>query len=84
MDFGLARGATEAGSLKPELIGTMAYLSPEQVIRLGADGRSDVCSLGTVLYECLVGEPPFSGETNRFSIASFTRFLNRRDWSARR
>jgi ABC-type transport system substrate-binding protein len=63
MDFGLARGATESRITKTgTLIGTMAYLSPEQVTAGSIDGRSDIYSLGTVLYECLVGEPPFSGE----------------------
>ena len=63
MDFGLARGATESRITKTgTLIGTMAYLSPEQVTAGVIDGRSDIYSLGTVLYECLVGEPPFSGE----------------------
>lgn len=67
MDFGLARhhgsdsGLTRTGNLP----GTLAYLSPEQVEEGGADepldGRSDLYSLGTVLYECLAGEPPFSG-----------------------
>ncbi|MEK6286897.1 MAG: ABC transporter substrate-binding protein [Acidobacteriota bacterium] len=63
MDFGLARAATESRITKTgTLIGTMAYLSPEQVTASGIDGRSDIYSVGTVLYECLVGEPPFSGE----------------------
>ncbi len=63
MDFGLARAATESRITKTgTLIGTMAYLSPEQVTASGVDGRSDIYSVGTVLYECLVGEPPFSGE----------------------
>jgi ABC-type transport system substrate-binding protein len=64
MDFGLARAATESRLTKSgTLVGTLAYLSPEQVVASKeVDGRSDIYSLGTVLYECLVGEPPFSGE----------------------
>jgi len=62
MDFGLALGAasrrlTHSGNLP----GTLSYLSPEYVLALDLDGRSDLYSLGTILYECLVGEPPFVG-----------------------
>ncbi len=63
MDFGLARGATESRITKTGTIaGTLSYMSPEQVAASGLDHRSDIYSLGTVLYECLTGEPPFSGE----------------------
>jgi ABC-type transport system substrate-binding protein len=64
MDFGLARAATENRLTKTgTLLGTISYLSPEQVVSKDVDGRSDVYSLGTVLYECLTSEPPFTGET---------------------
>ncbi len=63
MDFGLAHTTTESRLTKTgTLVGTMAYLSPEQVASRAFDGRSDIYSLGVVLYECLVGEPPFIGE----------------------
>ncbi len=63
MDFGLALSATEDRLTKTgTLVGTVAYLSPEQVTSRSFDGRSDIYSLGTVLYECLAGEPPFTGE----------------------
>jgi ABC-type transport system substrate-binding protein/serine/threonine protein kinase len=63
MDFGLARGATESKITKSGTIaGTLSYMSPEQVAASGVDHRTDIYSLGTVMYECLVGEPPFSGE----------------------
>jgi len=63
MDFGLARSTTESRLTKTgTLVGTVAYLSPEQVASRSFDGRSDIYSLGVVLYECLVGEPPFTGE----------------------
>jgi serine/threonine-protein kinase len=70
-DFGLARAVT-AGSQTATwgaptgtntLIGTVAYLSPEQVEKGYADQRSDVYAAGIVLYECLTGLQPFSGET---------------------
>ncbi len=63
MDFGLAHTASESRLTKTgTLVGTVAYLSPEQVVSRAFDGRSDIYSLGVVLYECLVGEPPFTGE----------------------
>jgi ABC-type transport system substrate-binding protein len=63
MDFGLAHATTESRLTKTgTLVGTVAYLSPEQVSSRAFDGRSDIYSLGVVLYECLVGEPPFTGE----------------------
>jgi ABC-type transport system substrate-binding protein len=64
MDFGLARATAETRLTKSgALVGTLAYLSPEQVMARTLDGRSDVYSLGVVLYECVVGTPPFQGDT---------------------
>jgi ABC-type transport system substrate-binding protein len=63
MDFGLARGGAAGRITKTgTLIGTLQYLSPEQIVSQNVDGRSDVYALGTVLYECVVGQPPFTGE----------------------
>ncbi|MCP3961994.1 MAG: protein kinase [bacterium] len=62
MDFGLALDAGGGRITKTgQVPGTLAYLSPEHILSLDLDGRSDLYSLGTILYECLVGEPPFSG-----------------------
>ncbi|HVT01915.1 MAG TPA: protein kinase, partial [Thermoanaerobaculia bacterium] len=59
-DFGLAIGSTDQRiTASGSLIGTAAYLSPEQVSNQEVDARSDIYSLATILYECLVGEPPF-------------------------
>src|SRR5271169_445726 len=63
MDFGLALATTEDRLTKTgTLVGTVVYFSPEQVTSRSFDGRSDIYALGTVLYECLAGEPPFAGE----------------------
>jgi serine/threonine-protein kinase len=62
-DFGIARagdsGMTEAGSI----LGTAQYLSPEQARGLPVDERSDLYSVGIVLYEMLTGRVPFSGDS---------------------
>ena len=63
MDFGLARDVNTSRMTKTGVVvGTMGYMSPEQVTGAPCDGRSDLYSLGTVIYECLTGELPFSGE----------------------
>ena len=62
-DFGLARVASAQSSTSPELLmGTVAYLSPEQVERGAADARSDVYAAGIVLFELLTGCKPFDGD----------------------
>jgi formylglycine-generating enzyme required for sulfatase activity/tRNA A-37 threonylcarbamoyl transferase component Bud32 len=63
-DFGIARTA-EGGSLTATgmLVGTPAYLSPEQVAGEGGDHRADIYALGVVAYEMLTGQPPFTGPT---------------------
>jgi serine/threonine protein kinase len=62
-DFGLAMApAQERITKTATIVGTLAYMSPEQVAGKEIDSRSDIYAYGTVLYECLVGEPPFTGE----------------------
>jgi eukaryotic-like serine/threonine-protein kinase len=64
-DFGLARAAASATStFGPEvLIGSPHYLAPEAVQGAPLDGRADVYGLGILLFECVTGRPPHSGET---------------------
>jgi Tol biopolymer transport system component len=95
LDFGLAKGAASADS-NPELsnsptlthmatgmgviLGTAAYMSPEQARGRGVDRRTDIWSFGCVLYEMLSGQQLFSGDTVSDTIA---RILEREpDWSA--
>jgi len=73
-DFGIALAIREsAGNRLTESglsVGTLQYMSPEQATATRQlDGRSDVYSLGTVLYEMLAGEPPFTGATGQAVIA---------------
>ena len=66
-DFGLARALDaadgEALTRSGIAMGTPLYMSPEQAVAGALDGRSDIYSLGCVVYEMLIGEPPFHGPT---------------------
>jgi serine/threonine protein kinase/tetratricopeptide (TPR) repeat protein len=85
LDFGLARSnpfrthAQAAGTTLPAetdpgvVLGTMSYMSPEQVMGEPADERSDIFSLGCVIYEMLTGRTPFRGERPAETVASILR-----------
>jgi eukaryotic-like serine/threonine-protein kinase len=64
-DFGIARAVNTEESLTQTgaVMGTAAYFSPEQAEGKGVDSRSDIYSLGVVLYEMSVGRPPFAGDS---------------------
>jgi eukaryotic-like serine/threonine-protein kinase len=73
-DFGVGRalgGSTLAARLTDSrvVVGTPTYMAPEQAMGESVDGRSDLYSLGIVLYEMLVGEPPFTGPTAQIVMA---------------
>ena len=83
LDFGLAKlhrandaiggdGSTQSKDISHDgaVIGTLRYMAPEVLRGQEADARSDVFSLGAVLYEMLAGEPPFKGANNADIIAS--------------
>jgi serine/threonine protein kinase/Tfp pilus assembly protein PilF len=64
MDFGIARSIREKGITGPSvMIGTPEYLSPEQAEAKEVDPRSDIYSLGIILYEMATGRVPFEGDT---------------------
>ncbi|NUM36433.1 MAG: serine/threonine protein kinase [Candidatus Brocadiae bacterium] len=63
MDFGLAKQVNMQISVNESILGTPAYMSPEQIEGKNIDRRSDIYSLGATLYEILVGKPAFQGES---------------------
>lgn len=94
LDFGLAKAAEEAvvgdpsesptltmgGTIAGTILGTAAYMSPEQAKGKPVDKRADIFSFGVVVYELLTGKSPFKGET---VVESLGAILNKEpDWSA--
>ncbi|MFI1385602.1 protein kinase [Embleya sp. NPDC020886] len=66
LDFGIAKALAETTTRLTAtglMVGTPAYLSPEQIDGEAVDARSDVYSLGCLLYELLTGQPPFTGDS---------------------
>jgi serine/threonine protein kinase len=65
MDFGLAKFlADDAGmTMEGRMVGTFRYMPPEQILGEPLDGRSDLYSLGVILYELMTGRPPFDAKS---------------------
>jgi CheY-like chemotaxis protein len=65
MDFGIARfaAATSSRTQNGMIVGTPAYMAPEQLVSEEVDARADLYALGVVLYECLTGIPPFEANS---------------------
>ena len=63
MDFGIARLISRGNTLTKEALGSVHYISPEQARGGRVDDRSDIYSLGVVMYEMMAGRPPYDGES---------------------
>ena len=63
MDFGIARLISHGNTLTKEALGSVHYISPEQARGGRIDDRSDIYSLGVVMYEMMAGRPPYDGES---------------------
>ena len=62
-DFGIARVMSESNTLTREALGSVHYISPEQAKGGRVDNRSDIYSLGVVMYEMMTGRPPYNGDS---------------------
>jgi serine/threonine protein kinase len=74
-DFGIAKNQRLDSDLTAtgKIVGTPRYMSPEQALGKPVDGRSDLYSLGVVLYEMLTGEPPYRGDSE---VGTILKHLN--------
>jgi len=63
MDFGIARLISRGNTLTKEALGSVHYISPEQAKGGRVDNRSDIYSLGVVMYEMMTGRPPYDGDS---------------------
>ena len=71
--FGLAQVSADPKPKVRKILGTPNYMSPEQAMGLETDGRSDIFSLGVILFRLLTGEPPFRGRGLRSLLYQITR-----------
>ena len=63
MDFGIAQVMNKSNTLTKEALGSVHYISPEQAKGSFTDSRSDIYSLGVVMYEMMTGRPPYDGDS---------------------
>jgi serine/threonine protein kinase len=63
LDFGIAKSSTSTLTLGSSVVGSAGYMSPEQIEGQPVDGRSDLFSVGAVLFELVAGQPPFDGDS---------------------
>ena len=76
-DFGIARITDQSKTATGTVLGTPSYMSPEQLAGKKVDGRSDIFSLGVCLYELLVGEKPFTGDSVATLVTSIVNTPHR-------
>src|SRR4029453_13027867 len=63
LDFGIAKSSTGTLTLGSSVVGTAGYMSPEQIEGQPVDSRSDLFSVGAVLFDLVAGKPPFEGDS---------------------
>ncbi len=80
LDFGLARSGPPPATPEGNLVGTPGYMSPEQVLGLPLDPKTDVFALGCVLYECVTGRQAFPSDTALGALMSVLH--GQPDWGA--
>ncbi len=74
LDFGIAKVESDQKlTTKGSVIGSPLYMAPEQITEMDVDGRTDIYSLGCMMFEVLTGEPPFKGKT---TLETFTMHKN--------
>jgi len=84
-DFGIALGATDSGLTRPGiLLGSPAYMSPEQMLGERVDTRSDIFAFGVMLYECLTGRTPYPEASGEHTESTLSRVQHERYIAVRR